>query len=191
MTRFTNTLPILFSVCACATFAQTSRGTVTGTVLDASGAVVPGARVTLTGVETGVRLSTDSNEAGIYRFDAVDLGVYELKVTHPGFRTYSGSGIGVEANRVTTVDPRLEVGAAETRIEVSAESSEVLIKDSPLRGGNFQPREVRDLPLVSLNPLSLARTLPGVTEAAGSRVWTGVAERRRGILHQRPAAARE
>ena len=69
--------------------------------------------------------------------------------------------------------PRLEVGAAETRIEVNAESSDMLIKDSPLRGGNFQPREVRDLPLVSLNPLSLARTLPGATDAAGSRVWTG------------------
>ena len=152
--------------------AQTSRGTVTGTVLDTSGAVIAGAHVTLTGVETGVRLSMDSNEAGVYRFDAVDLGVYGLIVTHPGFRTHAGSGIAVGANRVTTFDPRLEVGAAETRVEVSAESSGVLIKDSPMRGGNFQPREVRDLPLVSLNPLSLARTLPGVTDAAGSRVWT-------------------
>src|SRR5204863_2997815 len=110
---------------------------------------------------------------GIYRFDAVDLGVYDLKVTHAGFRTFLSSGIGVEANRVTTLDPRLELGAAETRIEVSGDSSEVLIKDSPLRGGNFQPREVRDLPLTGLNPLSLARTLPGATEATGSRVWSG------------------
>src|SRR5439155_102214 len=94
-----------------------------------------------------------------YRFDAVDLGIYDIQVTHPGFRTYVGAAIHVEANRVTTVDPRLEVGVPETRIEVSAESSELLIKDSPLRGGNFQSREVRDLPLVSSNPLSLARML--------------------------------
>jgi hypothetical protein len=119
---------------AVAAHSQTSRGTVTGTVLDASGAVIAGAHVTLTGVETGVRLSTDSNQAGVYRFDAVDLGAYELQVTHLGFRTYLGSGIGVEANRVTTIDPRLEVGAAESRIEVSGESSEILIKDSPPRG---------------------------------------------------------
>ncbi len=158
---------------AVAAYAQTSRGTVTGTVLDASGSVVAGASVTLTGVETGVRLSTGSNDSGVYRFDAVDLGVYRINVAHAGFRTYLGSGIGVEANRVTTLDPRLEVGAAETRIEVSAESSEILIKDSPLRGGNFQPREVRDLPLTGLNPLSLARTLPGATEASGSRIWGG------------------
>jgi hypothetical protein len=153
--------------------AQTSRGTVTGVVLDPSGAVITGAHVTLTGLRTGARFSTESNNAGLYRFDAVDLGVYELNVTHPGFRTYLGTGIPVEANRATTVDPRLEVGAAEARIEVNGESSEILVKDSPLRGGNFQPREVRELPLTSLNPLSLARTLPGATEASGSRIWGG------------------
>jgi len=153
--------------------AQTSRGTVTGTVLDPSGAAIGGARVTLTGVETGVRLSTSSNDTGVYRFDAVDLGTYALNVTHPGFREYIGTGIGVEANRITTLDPRLELGAADTRIEVSGESSEILTKDSPLRGGNFGTREVRDLPLTLLNPLSLARTLTGVTDASGSQVFGG------------------
>lgn len=153
--------------------AQTSRGTVTGTVLDPTGALVRGARMTLNGLQTGVQLSTDTNEAGIYRFDAVDPGAYDLMAARPGFRTYLATGIGVEANRVTTVDPRLEVGAAESRIEVNGESSEVLIKDSPLRGGNFQAREARNLPLLSLNPLSLARTLPGATEAAGSTIWGG------------------
>lgn len=152
--------------------AQTSRGTITGTVLDSSGAAVAGAHLTLTGVATGVRLSTVSNDAGLYRFDAVDLANYDLDVRHPGFRQYTARGIRVEANRVTTFDPRLEVGATESSIEVNAGSSEVLIKDSPLRGGNFQSREVRDLPLVASNPLSLARTLPGVTDAQGSRVWT-------------------
>src|SRR5258705_5464626 len=163
----------LVLISAVAAQAQTSRGTVTGTVLDPSGAVIGAAQVSMTGVETGVRLSTKSNDAGVYRFDAVDLGTYELTVGHPGFRTYSATRIGVEANRVTTLDPRLELGAAETRIEVSGESSEILIRDSPLRGGNFQPREARNLPLISLNPLSLARTLPGATESSGSRVWGG------------------
>src|SRR5215831_332813 len=160
---------LVFSIAAP---AQTSRGTVTGTVLDPTGAVINGARMALTGVDTGVRLSTNSNEAGVYRFDAVDPGVYDLGVTHPGFQSYLGTKIGVEANRVTTIDPHLKVGAAEARIEVTGESSEILIKDGPLRGGNFQPREVRDLPMISLNPLSLTRTLPGATEASGSQVWS-------------------
>jgi len=154
--------------------AQTSRGTVTGTVLDPTGAVVAGARVTLTGVSTGVKLATASNDAGVYRFDAVDLGAYQLDVAHPGFRTYVGTGINVEANRATTLDPRLEVGTAEASVEVNGESSDVLVKDSPLRGGNFQPREVRDLPLLGLNPLSLTRTLPGATDAAGSTINAGL-----------------
>jgi hypothetical protein len=162
------------TVCACAAVCQTSRGTVTGNVLDASGAVVPKARVSLTGIATGIRLSTDSNEAGLFRFDAVDLGGYDLTVTHTGFKSYLAGSVGVEANRVTTVNPRLEVGAADARVEVSADAGGELVKDSPLRGGNFQAREVRDLPLVSLNPLSLARTLPGVTDSLGSRVWTGL-----------------
>src|SRR5262249_31725324 len=138
MLKSTLTLVVLLLVAISAN-AQTSRGTVTGTVLDPTGAVIAGARAILTGVGTGVRLSTDSNEAGVYRFDAVDLGVYVLTVTLPGFATYVGTEIKVEANRTTTVDPRLELGATEARIEVSTESSEILTKDSPLRGGNFQP----------------------------------------------------
>ena len=167
-------LAVVCMAWTCVALSQTSRGAVTGTVFDASGAVAPKARVTLTAVDTGAKFSTDSNAAGVYRFDAVDPGVYSLQVTHAGFRTYVGSGIGVEANRVTTLDPQLEVGAADTRLEVNADSSAVLTKDSPLRGANFQAGQVRDLPLVSLNPLSLARTLPGVTDSAGSRVWTGL-----------------
>jgi len=156
---------------ACAANAQTSRGTVTGTVLDPTGAVIAGASVTLTGVETGVRLSTKSNDAGVYRFDAVDLGTYDLTVSLPGFSTYLSTHIGVEANRATTIDPTLEVGAAETRIEVSGEASEILIKDSPLRGGNFLANQVSQLPLMSLSPISLARTLPGVVQPSGTMLW--------------------
>jgi hypothetical protein len=56
--------------------AQTSRGTVSGIVSDPTGAIIPGATIVLTHTQTGVRRSTRSNEAGIYQFDAVDLGMY-------------------------------------------------------------------------------------------------------------------
>ncbi len=161
---------LAFAAIAC---AQTSRGTVTGTVLDSSGAAIAHARVALSGEQTGVRLASESNESGVFRFDAVDLGIYDLTVERPGFKGVRISGIGVEANRTTSIDPQLEVGAAETRIDVRGDSSELLIKDSPQRGGNFQARDARDSPLISLNPLSLARTLPGVTEASGSTIWGG------------------
>src|SRR6516225_3243473 len=108
MNQKTATLALLL-LFAFAAHAQTSRGTVSGTVLDPSGAVIGGAHVTLTGIATGAQLSTDTNEAGVYRFDAVDLGAYVLTVTQPGFATYVGTEINVEANRTTTVDPRLEL----------------------------------------------------------------------------------
>ena len=76
-------------VFALAVHGQTSRGTVTGTVLDQSGAAIRAAHVHLAGVNTGARLSTVSNDSGVYRFDAVDLGVYELEIAHPGFRDFA------------------------------------------------------------------------------------------------------
>ncbi|MCI0423325.1 MAG: carboxypeptidase-like regulatory domain-containing protein, partial [Acidobacteria bacterium] len=152
---------MLFLLCGLAQ-GQTSRGAVTGTLTDASKAVIAGSSVVLTHSETGVRRSASSNEAGLYRFDAVDPGVYQLKVTHPGFKPSITNMVQVNANRVTTIDLRLEVGTAETVIQVSAESEDLLAKDGPLRGGNFLPREVKELPLIGLNPISLARTLPGV-----------------------------
>ena len=166
---------IRFAVCLLvvggAGIAQTSRGTVSGTILDPSGAVVAGATLALTHTEAGVRRTSISNGAGIYRFDSVDLGRYEINVTQQGFRPFLATAFGVEANRTTTVDVRLEVGGVDQQVTVSADSSEALVRDGPLRGGNFQPREVRDLPLIGLNPLSLARTLPGVTQTTGSFGW--------------------
>ena len=153
--------------------AQTSRGALTGTVLDASGRRIPSAALELAGVDTGVRLASRTNEAGVYRFDAVDPGLYNLVVTHPGFKTLVANKIAIEANRAATIDPKLEVGDTSMRIDVDTESSEMLTRDGPLRGGNFNSREATDLPLISLNPLSLARTRPGVTEAFGSTVWSG------------------
>ena len=153
------------------TLAQTSRGVVVGTVTDISGAVVARAEVILTHTETSFIRSTVTNEVGIYRFDAVDLGTYTLKVTKPGFRPFLTTGVGVEANRATTLDATLEVGDVRTEIKVNAEAAELLAKDGPLRGGNLSGDEVSKLPLTDMDPISLARTLPGVTDSAGTAVF--------------------
>jgi hypothetical protein len=153
--------------------AQTSRGTVSGALTDPSGGVVIGARVALTNTVTGVRRTATSNEAGIYRFDAVDLGAYELSVTHPGFKAFVATELSIEANRTAVTDVQLQLGSEATEVRVSAESEEQLVRESPLRGGNFLPREVSQLPLTDLSPLSLARTLPGVIRPSGGEVTEG------------------
>jgi hypothetical protein len=155
--------------------AQTSRGTVTGTVTDPSEGVVGGASVELVHIATGVRRRAITNAAGIYRFEAVDLGTYDVKIVHAGFNSFAATGLGVEANRTAVMDVRLELGSEAVTIRVSADA-ETLAKDGPLRGGNFSAAEVNHLPLTGFSPLSLARTLPGVVRPSGGTVGEGGGE---------------
>jgi hypothetical protein len=155
--------------------AQTSRGTVTGTVTDPSGGVVGGASVELSHIATGVRRMAITNSAGIYRVDAVDLGKYELRVAHAGFKVIIATGLGVEANRTAIMDISLELGSEAIAVQVNAEA-ETLSKDGPLRGGNFLAAQVNQLPLTGLSPLSLARTLPGVIRPSGGSAGDGGGE---------------
>lgn len=156
--------------------AQTSRGSVVGIVTDSSGAVVPVAKVELTHTATGVTRSTVTNENGIYRFEVVDLGIYSLKVSKPGFKVFLSTALGVQANRTTTLDAMLAVGDSQSVIDVNAGSAELLTRDGPLRAGNLGPQEVSRLPLAALNPISLARTLPGVSQTEGT-VTFGMGEK--------------
>src|SRR5262245_61564102 len=75
--------------------AQTSRGTVTGTVTDPKSAVIAGAKVTLTNTETNVSRETTTNGEGSYRFDAVDLGTYKLMVSASGFGNLTNTDVRV------------------------------------------------------------------------------------------------
>ena len=102
-------LAVWYLACACAAMSQTSRGTVTGTVIDASGAVVPNARLSLTGVDTGVQLSTDSNHAGVYRFDQLVV----LKMTRM-------PAVLIEAGSIINRPEELELGTPERRAKTSA-----------------------------------------------------------------------
>jgi len=87
---------LLLAILSATAIAQTSRGTLTGTVTDSSGAVVSNATVKITEKATGVTRQTTTNGAGIYRFDAVDLGSYTVAVQAPGF---SGSKWGRRRKR--------------------------------------------------------------------------------------------
>src|SRR5438128_1879173 len=93
-------------------FAQSERGTITGTVQDASGAVVPGAKVTLLNTQTGVTFSIPSNAEGEYTVPQLPVGEYTLKVEKEGFRAATINGLVLNASATVRADARLEVGAA-------------------------------------------------------------------------------
>jgi len=143
--------------------AQTSRGTITGVVTDSSKASVQGAKVEITQKETNVKRSTDTNDRGVYRFDAVDPGTYDVSIKTPGFKTYTSRDVPVSAAAIVGVDAALEVGDNVSVIEVSVDSV-ALQAESPVRGGTITTVQLQTLPVFNRNPNMLAITLPGVTE---------------------------
>ena len=141
----------------------TSRGTVTGTVTDPSGAVVPNATVILTEPATNVSRRTTTNTSGIYRFDAVDLGTYTVEVQAAGFTTLRKSGLEVQAARQLDVDFALNVGGSSQVVNVEASAAEVSLQTSEqVRSEHISTRAVTNLPLIGLDSLTLAMTAPGV-----------------------------
>src|SRR5258705_9753378 len=92
--------------------AQSERGTVTGTIQDASGAVVPAAKVTLTNTQTGVAFSIPSNDAGEFTVPQLPVGLYSIKVEKEGFRPATINGLVLNASQTVRADAKLEVGSA-------------------------------------------------------------------------------
>jgi hypothetical protein len=145
------------------TFAQTSRGTVSGVVTDATGAVISGASVVLTNKATTVSRSTVTNDEGFYRFDAVDLGTYTVKFNATNFGAITKSNIVVSANLTSSVDAQLSPGTQELTVDVTAETGALLQTEAPVRGGNIDSTRITELPIATRNPVSMALTLPGVS----------------------------
>ena len=104
-------------------FAQSDRGTITGSITDPSGALIPGAKITLTNVETDTRSETVSTNTGNYTLPALPVGNYTLKVEHEGFSTYLQTGIHVQVAVTTRIDVALQVGQSTQSISVAAEAS--------------------------------------------------------------------
>jgi outer membrane receptor protein involved in Fe transport len=143
--------------------AQTSRGTVTGTVTDSNGAVIPGATVKMTNTATTVSRTTSSNDSGFFRFDAVDLGSYSIEVAAPTFGTVTKAGVEVRANQISDGSVSLAPGSQAVTVDVTADSAALLQTETPVRGGNIEERKITELPFAGRNPVSLALTLPGVS----------------------------
>src|SRR5260370_4308759 len=153
---------LLIAACASALLAQSSRGTVTGLIQDASKAAISNAAVELANEQTKVVRSTNSNDAGTYRFDAVDPGLYSVKVTAPGFKVISIRNFEVAAGQVVAKDAQLELGQVTSTIEVSGAGAAIQT-DAPVRGGTTSTQNIIELPIATQNPATLALPLPAVS----------------------------
>src|ERR1022692_360322 len=142
-------------------FAQGSRGSIAGRIVDQQNAVIPGASVVVKNVLTGVTTKGVTNQTGYYEADFLDPGTYSVAVEMPGFKTMLRSGIALETGDRLAIDLRLEVGQANQSVEVTGESP---LLDTTSAGGDrvLDNREIAQLPYTTMNPFSLQALTPGV-----------------------------
>ena len=142
-------------------FAQTGTTSLRGSVLDASGAAVPGASVKLADPELGVQRSTVSNETGQYEFLSLQPGTYALSVEVRGFRKYDQKNIQLLVNNPATLNVVLQVGMNTETVEVSAQGQTINTTDATI-GVAFGENQVKQLPLESRNVGDLLSLQAGV-----------------------------
>jgi hypothetical protein len=159
---------LLFVLAGVAAAQTTSRGTVSGTVVDPSNAVVPNADVTLTNTGTSVARHTTTNSAGFYRFDAVDLGTYNINVEAKGFAASRVTDVDVSAARVLDVPFTLRVGQASEVVEVQGAAAGITLQTSEqVRGETIEAESIEKIPVFLHDTLTLAQLAPGVAVAGG------------------------
>ena len=115
--------------------AQSVYGSIFGTVTDSTGAAIPGATVTVKDEAKGTVVTATSNASGDYSVPHLIPDVYDLKVTAKGFKAFETKGISVEADTAPRIDPTMEIGAANTTVEVNADPA-AGVEDRPRRRFN-------------------------------------------------------
>jgi hypothetical protein len=145
--------------------AQGISSSIQGTVVDSTGAMVPGADVKLTNVQTGVVLKTQTDATGNYSFPSVLIGIYSLQVSKPSFADYTISQFNVRVGQRATENATLNVAAAAQSVTVEAHGmSNLLETESNDLGNVIGPQSVAQLPLNGRNFLQLG-LLSGATQA--------------------------
>ncbi len=141
--------------------AQVDTGSIVGTVTDASGAVVSGAKVTLTNLGTGTALSTTTASDGIYKFSPVRIGRYKLDASAQGFKTVTQTDISVTVGTNVSLNFTLTPGSTSETVEVTAAAPVLQTQDASV-GQVIDQRNVNNLPLNGRNFTFLAQLVQGV-----------------------------
>jgi hypothetical protein len=126
--------------------AQTIRGTLTGTVTDSTGGVMPGATVTVTNNDTGISTSTQTDRQGSYTFSLLPPGTYQTVVELSGFKKYIREGIVIQIAQATRLDVPLQIGVVTEEIQVTGEAPLVRSTTAEL-GQVIEMKQIQELPL--------------------------------------------
>lgn len=152
---------VLVFRCGQSAVAQSDSTSVSGSVTDASGAMLPNAKVVLRNEATGVEQSITSNESGQYTIPNVRPGTYTVTVEANGFSTFKTSGVQVDASIAKRVDAALKIGETSVSVEVEANPNTVQTESAVL-GQLVTQEQVKSIQLNGRNPMYLAQMEPGV-----------------------------
>lgn len=152
---------IFFAVKA---FAQTDRGTISGTVTDSTGAAVTGATVMVTNIGTNVSTTNVTSGSGYFTVPALQVGAYKIRVEKAGFKSAISDNVLVSVGNTTAVDITMEVGNVSQTVEIIAGSGAQLQTETARISSTVANKLVEELPLVVAgavrNPFDLAVLTP-------------------------------
>lgn len=151
----------VLAICVSSASAQIDRGAIVGRVMDASGAGVPKATVTVTGKDTGVVVTTPANTSGEYQVLALIPGTYSVKVSSPGFESVLRDDIVLHVQDRLSIDVTLKVGSVTQEVVVTGREP-ILQTETADVGNVVDSRQVNDLPLNGRRYADLALLEPGV-----------------------------
>lgn len=147
-------------------------GNIQGTVKDASGAVIPAAKVSVTHVATGRVYETTTNEVGFYAFPPAQLGEYSIRIEAAGMETFTGKFL-LQTGQTAVVDAALKVGSSVTEVTVTGEVAQLVTTTAPTLAAVTDRARIEQLPISGRMFQSLvAQTTPGIDgESFVPRVW--------------------
>ncbi len=149
-----------------ALYAQ-NTGQITGTVRDNTGAIIPGADVTITDVAQGTPYKTTTNASGEYLVAGLGAGRYNLDVTAKGFKKYAVHGIVLVVGQKARADANLDVGEITTEVTVAGEGVAQVQTQSAEISGTVTNRQIVQMPLNNRNFTQLINLVPGVSNQTG------------------------
>ena len=174
MKTATLSLCFLLLVCASAVLAQDITGSIAGTILDASGAGVPGAKVTITSLDRNQVVRTvTTDSAGNYSAPLLPVGKYSVSVEAQGFKKATDTNITLNVSDKLTVNLNLEVGDVQQEVTVQAAPISVEL-ESPVQSTIVNGTQIRELALVTRNYEQLVGLMPGVSSSAVDQLYVGV-----------------
>ncbi len=154
---------VVFLVSASVSYAQTVTATVTGTVTDPGGSVIPGAHVVAHNVDTGVESSALANNDGIYRIANLPIGRYQVTVDANGFGAATIPPFALEALQTANFNVKLKVGGASETVTVS-DAAPILDTTDATLSGTFTANTIQNFPLNGLDFSAVTLYVPGCGE---------------------------